>query len=148
MMENFIKQTYTDRFEHAFDDKGRITIPKEWRGEGFETRLHLMPSREGCLKVFPGSFLARKQEELTASGVSMNDPKRKALEKLAASIQALVIDQNNRVMIKEKYRSSLQLTNKALLVGCADHFEIWPPEESDEPKEEVMIEDVAGELGL
>ncbi len=147
-MENFIKQTYTDRFEHAFDEKGRITIPKEWRGEGFESRLHLMPSRDGCLKVYPGSFLAAKQAELAAAGVSMNDPKRKALEKLAASIQALVIDQNNRVMIKEKYRTLLKLDRKALLVGRLDHFEVWHPEDTATQKEEVMIEDLAGEVGL
>jgi MraZ protein len=147
-MENNIRQAYTDTFEHAFDEKGRITIPKEWRGDGFESRLHLMPSRDGCLKVYPGSFLARKQEELAASGTSIDDPKRKAFEKLAASIQALVIDQNNRVMIKEKFRSALNLNKKAVLVGCFDHFEIWHPDEQAKQGAEAMLEDIAGEAGL
>lgn len=147
-METNIRQAYTDTFEHAFDEKGRLTIPKEWRGEGFETRLHLMPSREGCLKVYPGSFLARKQEELAAQGVAMDDPKRKALERLAATIQALVIDQNNRVMIKEKFRSQAGLTKKAFLVGCFDHFEIWSPQAHGERVGEAMLEDIAAEAGL
>ncbi|MEO0454284.1 MAG: division/cell wall cluster transcriptional repressor MraZ [Verrucomicrobiota bacterium] len=147
-MEITQNQAYTDTFEHAFDEKGRITVPKEWRGDGFEVRLHVMPSKEGCLKVYPGSYLARKQAELAANGTTFNDPKRKAFERLASSIQALVVDQNNRMSIKEKFREHAGLKKKALLAGAFDHFEVWSPEKWQERAGESFLEDIAEEVGL
>ncbi len=43
-MANEIRASYTDTFEHAFDAKGRITVPAEWRAESFEARLFVLPS--------------------------------------------------------------------------------------------------------
>ena len=61
-----MKEAYTDRFEFSLDDKGRISVPVEWRGEAFGKRFLLLPSEEGCLRVYPASFLGRQLEKLSA----------------------------------------------------------------------------------
>ncbi|MDR1192163.1 MAG: division/cell wall cluster transcriptional repressor MraZ [Verrucomicrobiales bacterium] len=122
-MNDGVKQNYTGTFEHAFDEKGRVTVPREWRGNGFESRLYVVPSSAGCLKVFPGSWLAAKTSELAA--LPVNDPRRKQLEKLAPLIQGVEPDQQHRVMVRESLRATAKLKKDAVLKGRFDHFEIW-----------------------
>lgn len=142
-----MQEAYTDTFEHNFDAKGRVTVPSEWRGDGHSSRLSVFPSQEGCLKIYPASYLAEKAAEL--KGVPMSDPRRKNLERLAAMTQAVSWDQQGRVMIKEKLRSLASLTRAAVLVGCLDHFEIWDAQSwKNQRGDDLTLEEVAGEVGL
>jgi MraZ protein len=148
-MEPVIQQIYTDNFEHSFDDKGRITIPKEWRREGFEEVLHVIPSREGCLKVYPGSYLASKRKRLDEEGAGIDDPRRKALKSLASIIQQVSPDSNHRISIKEKFRQRAGLTKNANLVGRSDHFQIWDAARwADRGGDDLTLEEVAEQAGF
>lgn len=148
-MSDPLKLVYTDTFEHAFDEKGRITVPKEWRGEGFEARLYVMPPEPGCLKVYPGSWLGEKMKALSSAPVG--DPRRKALERLASQIQGVEMDQQNRITVRERLRAAAKLGKNAMLVGRFDHFEIWSREKWNEDSGEVgslTVDSVLREAGL
>ncbi len=146
-MSDIIKQVYTDVFEHTFDEKGRLTVPKEWRGDGFEFLLDLIPSTEGCLKVYPGSYFASKIQQLASH--SFEDPRRKQLEKLAPLIQRVKIDEQNRISIKDKLRKQGPLGKTAMLVGRFDHFEIWDAQTwKADASEDLTFEKVMREAGL
>jgi len=147
-MDTEIQQAYTDTFEHSFDDKGRITVPKEWRRDGFETVLHVIPSSEGCLKVYPGSYLGKKRALLDEEKASINDPRRKALEVLASGIQQVSPDSHHRISIKEKFRQRAALEAKAqtALVGKFDHFEIWNHRKWAEKQEGELTLEAAADL--
>jgi len=122
-MSTEVRASYTDNFGHAFDDKGRITVPSEWRQPWFETCLYVFPSAEKCLKVFPASWLGQKQEQV--SKLKYSDPVRKSLELLASRAQSAIFDAQGRIMIKEKMRTGAGLKREAMLVGHNDHFQIW-----------------------
>jgi len=148
-MELVQRQAYTDTFEHSFDEKGRITVPKEWRGDGFEEILHVIPSKEGCLKVYPGSYLTRKQTRLDEEQAPLDDPRRKALEALATIIQQVSPDANHRIGIKEKFRQRAGLTKSAVLAGRSDHFEIWNASTwAERQAEDLTLEKVAELTGF
>jgi hypothetical protein len=70
------RASYTDSFAHAFDAKGRITVPAEWRVEPFENRLFILPSSESCLRVYPASWFGRLQERVA----DMKSPQHRAEE--------------------------------------------------------------------
>lgn len=141
------KQAYTDSFEHTVDAKGRVTVPKEWRGEGFSDRLQVFPSQEGCLKVYPASFLSLKMEKL--ADAPMGDPRRKSLERLSAIAQSTSLDPQNRISIKEKLRNGVGIKKMAVLVGRLDHFELWDSKKwKSMAQEDLTIEEVAQEAGL
>ncbi|MDR1146560.1 MAG: division/cell wall cluster transcriptional repressor MraZ [Verrucomicrobiales bacterium] len=125
-MSDALKLVYTDTFEHAFDEKGRLTVPREWRGDGFETRLYVMPPEPGCLKVYPGSWLGEKMRAL--AGAAIDDPRRKSFERLAAQIQGVELDRQHRITVRERLRAAAQLGRNAVLTGRFDHFEIWSRE--------------------
>jgi MraZ protein len=144
-----MKEAYTDRFEFSLDDKGRVSVPVEWRGEAFEKRFLLLPSEEGCLRVYPASFLGRQLEKLSAEGVTSTDVRRKSLEKLASVMQAAEPDQQGRIMIREKFRHHAGLNRQAVLVGRLDHFEIWEPRRWQKVAPPALtFEQLAKEAGL
>jgi MraZ protein len=117
------RASYTDSFGHAFDAKGRITVPSEWRADAFEKSLFVLPSSEHCVRVYPASWLARLQEEV--SKLKVSDPMRARAETLASIAQSTTWDQQGRMMVKEKLRQGAGLKKDAVLVGRLDHFQIW-----------------------
>jgi MraZ protein len=117
------RASYTDTFEHAFDVKGRITVPSEWRAESFETRLFVLPSSDACVRVYPESWLGRLQEQVSL--LKSADPHRIRVESLASLAQSAECDQQGRIMVKEKLRSGAGLKKESVLVGRLDHFQIW-----------------------
>jgi len=118
-----VRASYTDSFIHAFDVKGRITVPSEWRQPTFEASLFVFPSSDHCLKVYPASWLGDLQAKV--SQLKAADLQRKGVEHLAATAQSAAFDTQGRIMVKEKLRESASLKKDAVLVGCLDHFEIW-----------------------
>ena len=144
-----MKEAYTDKFEFSLDDKGRVSVPVEWRGEAFEKRFLLMPSEEGCLRVYPATFLGRQLEKLSAEGATSTDARRKSLEKLASVMQAAEPDQQGRIMIREKFRQHAGLNRQAVLVGRLDHFDIWEPRRWQKVAPPALtFEQLAKEAGL
>ncbi|GAB4252201.1 MAG: division/cell wall cluster transcriptional repressor MraZ [Candidatus Methylacidiphilales bacterium] len=138
---------YADSFPHAFDEKGRLTVPAEWRSERHDRRLLVMPSAEPCLKVFPASWLARQMEKL--KDAPMGDPRRKRLQDLASASQTVEFDQQGRILIKERLRQRAGLTRKAMLVGRLDHFQIWDAAVWEaQAAADVSVEQVFAEVGL
>jgi len=118
-----VRASYTDTFGHAFDAKGRITVPSEWRGDAFEPSLFILPSEDKCVRVYPASWMARLQEQLLT--LKDADPVRRQVQALAGMAQSASWDQQGRIMVKEKLRQGAGLKKEAVLVGLMTHFEIW-----------------------
>ncbi len=123
-MSTEVRASYTDSFGHAFDAKGRITVPSEWRQPSFEASLFVLPSSDKCLKVYPASWLgALAGESLAAEGGRSDAPWRG--ESWPATAQSATFDTQGRIMVKEKLREGAGLKKDAVLVGRLDHFQIW-----------------------
>ena len=125
MSNEILRASYTDTFGHAFDDKGRITVPAEWRSESYESNLFILPSAEPCVRVYPETWLSGLQEKLKT--LKDSDPVRQQALAVAGMAQGTTWDQQGRIMVKEKLRLKAGLNTKteAVLVGQLDHFEIW-----------------------
>jgi MraZ protein len=139
---------YAGSFPHSFDAKGRITVPSEWRSELHETHFFVLPSKEKCLKIYPATWVARQQESIRS--YSLDDPRRKAWESLMGRSQNInKHDEQGRITVREDLRMWAELKKDALLLGCADHFEIWLPERRQaQPGAEITLEEAAQLLGI
>ena len=146
-MSEQVRASYTDTFVHAFDAKGRITVPSEWREDSYEKRLFVFPSQDHCLRVFPETFLSRLQEKTSA--LKDSDQQRKLVEALASIAQSAQWDQQGRMMVKEKLRQGANLKKEAVLVGRLDHFQIWDRKtweaQSNTP---ITLEEALSAMGL
>jgi len=146
-MSTDVRASYTGTFEHAFDAKGRITVPSEWRWETFEPRLFVLPSSGTCLKVYPESWLGKLQEQF--ANLKTSDPKRQGLELLASKAQSTTFDQQGRIMVKQNLRQDAKLKKEAVLVGSMDHFQIWDRSAWTKKAESKMtVEEALAAIGL
>jgi MraZ protein len=146
-MQPELRASYTDTFAHAFDEKGRVTIPSEWRGAPYESRLFIFPSREGCIKIYPESWLSRLQVEV--QGLKLQDPHRRQVEGLAQLAQAATLDQQGRIVVKERFRKQAGIKKEAVLVGRLDHFAIYTPAALKETESRATtLEEAAEILGI
>ena len=147
MSNEIIRASYTDTFPHAFDEKGRITVPSEWRAESYESRLFIFPSTEMCVRVYPETWLSEMQQKLKA--LKDADPVRQKALALASVAQGTTWDQQGRIMVKEKLRQKAGLKKEAVLVGRFDHFEIWDKAVwQKKPEAATTIEDAMSVMGL
>jgi MraZ protein len=142
-----VRASYTDSFSHAFDDKGRITVPAEWRQPWFETSLFVLPSSDKCLKVYPASWLGHLQEKVSA--LKSADPMRQVVEVLASKAQTATFDTQGRIMVKEKLRLGVGIKKEATLIGRLDHFQIWDKAVWEKKETATMtVEEALSAIGL
>ena len=146
-MSDELRASYTDTFKHAFDAKGRITVPSEWRDASFESRLILLPSAESCIRVYPASWMSDMQKDL--KGRVDSDPVRHQVQALATIAQSATWDQQGRIMVRESLRKDAGLTKNAVLVGKLGHFEIWDKAawEKKQPQK-LTVEEALRAMGL
>lgn len=146
-MSTEVRASYTDSFSHAFDAKGRITVPSEWRQPWFEPSLFVLPSSDKCLKVYPASWLGNLQEKV--SQLKVADPMRQGVEILASKAQSATFDTQGRIMVKEKLREGAGLKKDAVLVGRLDHFQIWDKATWEKKGSATMtVEEALSAIGL
>jgi MraZ protein len=146
-MSTETRASYTDTFSHAFDAKGRITVPSEWRQASFEESLFVLPSSDPCVRVYPASWMARLQEQMAT--LKDSDPIRKQVQALAAMAQSASWDQQGRIMVKEKLRTRANLKKEAVLVGLLTHFEIWDKAAWEKKQAvEPTVEEALSAIGL
>jgi MraZ protein len=146
-MANDTRASYTDTFGHAFDAKGRITVPSEWREESYEKRLFVVPTAEKCVRVYPESWLGRLQEQVSL--LKDADPMRKKMKDVASLAQGTTWDQQGRMMVKEKLRLGAGLKKESVMVGRLDHFEIWDKAAWDaQETTPTTIEEALSAMGL
>jgi MraZ protein len=149
--ENF--KPYTEQFEFSFDDKGRITVPAEWRAEGYESKLIALPgtdksSGKPCVKMYPMSWLNVKITEVAK--LPSQNPHRREFERLASEVQQIAWDEQGRINVRENLRKRANLKGKTALVGRFYHFELWNPKDIA-PAENAPVrgvEDVLESLGI
>lgn len=123
---------FTGEFDHAIDEKGRLTLPALYR-KNFppDAEAYFVPAAHGeeCVRVFNKQGwteydrkYVEKLNEYEADDVSR---KIGALYRL---IRQAKVDKGGRIVLPARYVEKLALKNRVILAGHRDHFEIWDPE--------------------
>ena len=135
------RATYADTFEHTMDEKSRVAVPAEWRDDGYEHTLFLFPSKEGCLKAYPASWMSERQESFTS--LPMTDPKRKNIESAFSQAQKVVFDAQGRMKLSERLVKFASLGRQIVLAGAFDHFQVWDANKwKSLGRQQLVIEDL------
>ncbi len=125
------------QFEHSIDEKGRITIPAQYRDlldtgayitHGFDENLIVMRTVEFDL-------LYHKVRDL-----SITNPNARDLARLIfANAAMLELDKSGRILIPQFLRNAANLDGVIKMVGIGPYFEIWSSENWE--KKQVMFDD-------
>ncbi len=129
-----VERTYYNSFyEHGVDEKRRVQVPAKWRPakSGVELTVVVWPqSKEGpCLRVLPPEQMAKLMQEIDA--MPSSNPNKVSLKRFIGgeSVQ-VTLDTVGRICLPEQMARVAGITDKAVLVGLLDRFEIWSPERS------------------
>ena len=124
--------------ENKIDTKGRLSIPAQYRRDleaddaeweaGKPARMVIVygDARRNYLEVFKIGDLKRVHQQIAR--MPRGSRKRFELQKLYAHQAVMaVVDETGRIVLNQKLRDKVNITDKALVVGNGETFMIWDP---------------------
>ncbi|TMG56210.1 MAG: division/cell wall cluster transcriptional repressor MraZ [Chloroflexi bacterium] len=123
--EGKLEGYFAGEFAHSLDEKGRLAIPAKFRGRFKEGAVVTRWIGE-CLAVFPAAEWATLNAEIA---------KRPRTDPAVSRFRHFVLagahetdpDAQGRVTIPAHLRRFAALGADAVVIGNADHLEVWEP---------------------
>jgi MraZ protein len=112
-------------YRYAVDHKGRLSIPREWRGGG--KRFFLRPSDDGYLQLFGEAEWQVIEDKLKVAMRKGRDHINRA-RKYIQDATWVSVDTQGRITIPSALLSRAGLGKEAVLHGNIEIIEIWSPE--------------------
>lgn len=142
---------FVGTYTHSLDPKRRLTIPSGWRAQvGEPKNLYVLPHvHDCCLSVIPASLMQERIIKMRQHSIA--DKKARQFARVLASQSDLVSwDSQGRMRINDNLLSGAQLTDKVVLVGAFDSFELWSPEnfEKSVVMDKASLQEAAEYVGL
>jgi MraZ protein len=117
---------FRGRYEHAIDEKGRISIPAKFReilNKKYDDRL-VITNYDKCLVAFPYNEWAILEEKTKALPLLKKEAKT-FLRFFYSSGTDCSIDKQGRLLIPQTLRDYASLQKDVVLVGEGTKIEIW-----------------------
>ena len=116
---------FTGEFRHTIDGKGRIAVPARFRAE-LASGATVCRWLENCVAIFPNQAWQRLAE--AASEQRYADAGARAFSRfLFSGAFEVELDAQGRVVLPTSLRQFGGLKSDAVVVGAADHIELWEP---------------------
>jgi MraZ protein len=112
-------------FQHQLDDKGRLSLPAQFRREATDQRFVLVQAYAPALALYPETEWLEVEDRMQ---VMMRDPAARmwVLSVMSNAVE-VAPDAQGRILIPAALRSAAGLEGQALLVGAINKVEIWNP---------------------
>jgi MraZ protein len=131
-VESIVEELFVGSFHHSLDPKQRLIIPSNWRAMMGETaRLYVFPHPDRkCLYLYTLAEMNRRLRQLRESG-AVDAQDEQAVRAMTASADALTVDAQGRVRIKDELLAHVEVKSKVVLVGTLTRIELWSEEHFD-----------------
>lgn len=114
---------FIGEFHHNLDSKGRIILPAKFREELHETVI-VTRGLDGCLNVYTMEAWQLIYEKLLTLPTTNKDA-RMYVRMLTAKASECSFDSQGRILLPANLISDAAIVKEAVVVGAADHVEIW-----------------------
>lgn len=137
---------FTGTHDHKIDDKGRVSLPSEFRRV-----LDAMESRD-ALYIVPQLDDPRAHVVFTTEGYSTLIDRHNAREyanpraqqraemKLITRATQIAVDHLGRIVLSKPLREMIDVGKQIRFVGNASSFEIWTPEGREAFEDELLAD--------
>ena len=120
-------------YQHAFDDKNRLMIPRRLRDRLEEDRegvgFYVTRGMEKCLAMYTPSQWEKLEREMDMSREEFrNTDHRKFMRQFYGNAEHVEMDKQGRVLLTEGLKKIAELKRDVVLVGVGKHIEIWDAE--------------------
>ena len=121
-----VEHMFLGRYDHSFDEKGRISIPARFR-EMLIDGAYVTQGFDRNLMVWRAADFERIYHQINS--LSITDPDARLLKRLIfANAVKIEIDKAGRMLLPQYLRDAVDLTGASVVVGVGDYFELWSPE--------------------
>lgn len=118
---------FLGQYEYQLDQKGRVSLPAEYRRRAESSRFVLLQWESTHLTLFPESTWSGVQERLLDLRRSQSATAR-YLRQITARAVEVEPDKQGRILIPGWLKEGAELDGSALLIGALDRVEIWNPD--------------------
>jgi MraZ protein len=117
-------------FQHQLDEKGRLSLPAQFRRESTDQRFVLVQAYAPSLALYPETEWLEVEERMQGM---MRDPAARlwVLSVMANAVEATP-DAQGRILIPAALRTAAELEGPVLLVGAINKVELWNPARFEE----------------
>src|SRR5512138_1342850 len=142
---------FRGQFEHAVDDKGRLSIPAKFRQALGKEKSLVLTCWNAYLSASPLSVWQVMEQKIRANP-RFKDDTREFLRFVYSSAEDVEIDTQGRILIPQLLRQRAGIVRDVVLIGVMDQVEIWDKARWDAklatapPPEELASR--LGELGI
>ncbi|HEX9270360.1 MAG TPA: division/cell wall cluster transcriptional repressor MraZ [Candidatus Limnocylindria bacterium] len=124
--EEWLETSFAGEFAHALDEKGRLAIPAKFRPR-FKEGAVVTRWLDECLAVFPSGEWGQINAEIRRR--PRTDRARQSFVHFAvAGAHEAEPDGQGRISVPAHLRDYAGLSGETLVIGAADHLELWQPE--------------------
>ena len=113
-------------YEHALDDKNRVTLPARFR-QAFADGVFVARGIDPCLLVYPPDGWNRFVEERMAGLNPFSREARQMSRFLFAGATETELDKQGRIMLPAPLLEHAKLKRDVVVAGVRDHLELWEP---------------------
>jgi len=121
---------FLSHFVNRFDAKGRISVPAPFRAvlvkDGFDG-LFVQPALDAPALDCGGKALLKEIDALLESKPPYSREREDLATALLGASEILRLDSEGRIVLGERLRAALALTDEAAFVGQGHKFQIWEP---------------------
>ena len=113
-------------YEHALDDKNRVTLPARFR-QAFTEGIFVGRGIDPCLLVYPPGGWNRFVEQHLANLDPLSREARQMSRFLFSGATETELDKQGRIMVPPPLLEHAGLRREVVVAGVRDHLELWDP---------------------
>ncbi len=118
---------FLGEYDHALDDRGRLTIPRKIRQELGADEVIVSRGFDACIFGFDRESWEREAAKQLEAPVT-EQKARQVRRYMFAGAQKVEVDKLGRILLPALLKEYAGIMGNVMVVGAGDHFEIWDEE--------------------
>ena len=115
---------FRGQFEHAIDEKGRLSIPAKFRDALRKEKTLVVTSSDAFLTAYPLKEWRALEDRLRANP-KLKREQRDFLRFVYSSAEDVAMDSQGRILIPQGLRQRAGISREVIIIGMMDTIEIW-----------------------
>jgi len=115
---------FLGEYDHALDERGRVTLPKKIRQELEASDVVLSRGFDACIFGFGRESWEKEATKQLEAPVT--EEKARAIRRyMFAGAEKLEVDKLGRILLPTLLKEYAHINRDVMVIGAGDHFEIW-----------------------
>jgi len=115
---------FRGQFEHAIDEKGRLSIPAKFREALRKEKTLVLTSSDAYLTAYPLKEWRALEDRLRANPKFKRE-QRDFLRFVYSSAEDVAMDSQGRILVPQGLRQRAGIMREVVIIGMMDTIEIW-----------------------